>query len=76
MAAGKIIHVFSAGERDWVVREEGGRELGHYPTRREAQEIGHKLARKRGADLLVLDENGKAQRTRPRKGWMRRIFGR
>jgi hypothetical protein len=25
--------VAAVGERDWVVREDGGRELGHYSTR-------------------------------------------
>ena len=26
-----------SAERDWLVHEEGGRELGHYPTRKEAE---------------------------------------
>ena len=39
------IHVEAKGERDWLVREDGGRELGHYPTQAEAKEVGHKLAR-------------------------------
>src|SRR5262249_5644236 len=36
MAMQRAIHVEARGERDWLVREDGGRELGHYPTRREA----------------------------------------
>jgi hypothetical protein len=63
-----------AGERDWVVREDGGRELGHYPTRQEAESVGHKLARKRGAELLVHGDGPKVQRSRPRKGWLSRLF--
>jgi hypothetical protein len=31
------IRVFRAGEDDWVVQEEGGRELGHYPTKASAK---------------------------------------
>jgi len=33
------IHVEAKGERDWLVREYGGRELGHYPTQAEAKEV-------------------------------------
>jgi hypothetical protein len=74
--AEKTIHVFSAGEQDWLVREEGGREFGHYPTRAEAQAVGLKLARKRGVELVVRDGSGKLQRFRPSKGWFARLFGR
>lgn len=75
MGAQKAIHVAAGGERDWIVREDGGRELGHYPTLEEAQAVGHKLARKRGVELVVND-GGKMQRSRPRKGWIGRLFGR
>jgi len=57
-------------------REDDGRELGHYPTRQEAEAVGHKLARKRGVELLVHSDNGKVERSRPRKGWFARSFGR
>jgi hypothetical protein len=69
------IHVEAKGERDWLVREDGGRELGHYPTQAEAKEVGHKLARKRRVELVVRDQGGRVQRSRPRKGWFVRIFG-
>jgi hypothetical protein len=42
----KAIHILPNGERDWVVREVGGRELGHYATRAEAEAVGNKLARR------------------------------
>jgi hypothetical protein len=70
------IHVLMIGERDWLVQEDGGRELGHYPTRREAEAVGYKLARKRGVELGVDDGKGKMQRSRPRKGLFARLFGR
>jgi hypothetical protein len=70
------ITVMKAGERDWIVREDGGRELGHYPSRQEAEAVGHKLARKRGIELVVHDGSGKVQRSRPRKGWFARLLGR
>jgi Uncharacterized protein conserved in bacteria (DUF2188) len=72
----KAIHVLSDGEHDWVVREEGGREFGHYPTRQAAETVGYKLARKRGVELVVHGASGKVRRTRPRKGWVSRLFGR
>jgi hypothetical protein len=75
MSARKAIHVIAAGEADWLVREHGGRELGHYSTRKEAVAVGQKLARKRGTDLVVDDGGGKAP-SRPRKGWFARLFGR
>jgi hypothetical protein len=76
MAAQKAIQVLSCGARDWLVREDGGREFGHYPTRSEAEAVGRKLARKRGVELLVRHGTGKVERSRPRKGWFARLFGR
>jgi hypothetical protein len=64
----KAIHVLLNGEHDWVVRENAGRELGHYPTRAEAEAVGDKLARKRGVELVVQEASGKVRRSRPRKG--------
>ena len=73
--AKNAIQVLMRGEHDWLVREDGGgRELGHYPTRREAEVVGHKLARKRGVELVVEDGRGKIQRSRPRRGWFARLF--
>jgi hypothetical protein len=66
--AKNAIQVLTRGERDWLVREDGGRELGHYPTRREAEAVGHKLARKCGVELVVEDGRGKIHVSRPRKG--------
>jgi hypothetical protein len=67
MGTQSALHISAGGDRDWVVREDGGRELGHYPTREEAQAVGYKLARNCGIELVVSD-GGKVQRSRPRKG--------
>ena len=76
MGKGKSIHVVANGERDWIVREDGGRELGHYPSSKEAEAVGLKLARKRRVELVVHASEGKVRRSRPRKGWLARLFGR
>ena len=76
MARQRAIHVDARGKRDWLVREDGGRDLGHYPTRREAETVGYKLARKRGVELILEDGRGKIQRSRPRRGLFARLFGR
>jgi hypothetical protein len=74
MSDASAVYVACVGERDWVVREPGGRELGHYPTCAEAEAVGQKLARKRGAELVV-EYGGAVRRSRPRKSWFARLFG-
>ena len=76
MAAGVVIHVLPGEHDDWVVREEGGRELGHYPTAKAAEAVGHKLALKRRVELVMHGKDGKVKsRSRPRKSWLRRLLG-
>jgi hypothetical protein len=72
----KAIQVLQNAERDWLVREDGGRELGHYTTRDEAHAVGHKVARKRGVELVVPEHDGKMRRSRAQKGWFARLFAR
>jgi hypothetical protein len=51
-------------------------ELGHYPTAKAAEAVGHKLALKRRVEFVTYGKDGKAQsRTRPRKSWLRRLLG-
>jgi hypothetical protein len=76
MGRQSAILVASVSPGDWVVREDGGRELGHYPTRKDAEAVGHQLARKRGVELVVNDDSGTVQRSRPRKSWLARLFER
>jgi hypothetical protein len=59
----------------WVVREEGGRDFGHYTNPAQAEAIGRALARKRNWDLVIHPvASGIPIREKP-KGWFRRWFG-
>ena len=76
MALNRTIEVCSLAHDDWVVREDGGRELGHYPSAKAAEAVGRKLARKRRVELLIYARGGKLlARSRPGAGWLRRLFG-
>jgi len=68
------IHVIAAAENDWMVREEAGRELGHYSTRREAEAVGRKIAQKRGVELVVQDAAGKGAAIQAAKAMVRSAF--
>jgi hypothetical protein len=59
------------------VRADGGRELGHYPPLQAAETVGLKLTRRDRGELLVYDAAGKiANRSRPSRGFLGRLFGR
>jgi uncharacterized protein DUF2188 len=71
------VHILPGDHKDWVVKEEGGRELGHYPTEFEAEAVGEKVARKRKVELLVHNRSGAIERrSRPSRGWLSRLFNR
>ncbi len=71
------VHVLSGEDNDWIVREEDGRELGHYPTKFEAEAVGYKVARKRKVELLIHGPSGEVERrSRPSRGWLSKLFGR
>jgi hypothetical protein len=75
--ARREIHIVSGGSQDWIVRADGGREFGHYPSRKAAEAVGRKLARRDRGELLVYDAGGKlATRSRPSKSWLGRLFSR
>jgi Uncharacterized protein conserved in bacteria (DUF2188) len=59
---------------DWVVRDEDGSELGHYPTREEAEIVGETRARKRGDELVIHLPDGRTNRKSFAKGWLARWF--
>jgi len=59
---------------DWVVRDENGAELGHYPTREEAEIVGETRARKRGDELFIHLPDGRTSRKSFAKGWLARWF--
>jgi Uncharacterized protein conserved in bacteria (DUF2188) len=74
IVARREIHIVPGGPRDWIVRADGGREFGHYPSRRAAEAVGSKLARRDRGVLLVYDASGKvADRSRPSSGWFGRM---
>jgi len=76
VAPSRFIEVRFLAHDDWVVKEEGGREFGHYPSAKAAEGVGRKLARKRRVELLVYAQSGKLQaRSGPGAGWLRRLFG-
>ncbi|HZT47362.1 MAG TPA: DUF2188 domain-containing protein [Hyphomicrobiaceae bacterium] len=71
------LHVAPGDHDDWIVREDGGRELGHYPTQQEAEAVGRKLAQKRKAQLLIHARSGEVERLSGRRhGWFARLIGR
>ena len=70
------IHVVQISPNDWVVRQDSGRELGHYSSRDAAEIVGRKLARKHRADLMIHDRSGKVKTEGQGKGWFARLFGR
>ena len=55
---------------DWIVRDEAGSELGHFPTRDEAEIVGEALARKRGEELVIHLPDGCTRRKTFAKGWL------
>lgn len=73
----RSIHIVPVSPDDWMVREEGGRELGHYPSQQDALRVGRKLARTRSARLLIHDVSGEKPQPEPQpRGWLARLFGR
>jgi uncharacterized protein DUF2188 len=70
------IHVAPIDAKDWVVKEDGGREYGHYPSQQDAENVGQKLARKHKVQIIVRDRDGKVHRRNFSRGWFSRLFGR
>ena len=76
MAQRDNIHVVHGGPEDWIVRADGGREFGHYPSRQAAEAVGRKLARRDRGELLVHDASGRVtERSAPSRGWFGRLLG-
>ncbi len=61
---------------DWIVRDDNGRELGHYPTREAAELFAEPIARRRRSDLIVQLPDGRIQRKSFAGGWLDRLLGR
>jgi hypothetical protein len=58
---------------DWVVREDDGREFGHYPTIESAEMVGRTIARARGGTLVVHLPDGRSRRESFAGGWLSRL---
>jgi hypothetical protein len=53
---------------DWVVRDDSGREFGHYPTRETAELVAQAVARKSGAEIIIHLPDGRTNRKNFTKG--------
>jgi Uncharacterized protein conserved in bacteria (DUF2188) len=59
---------------DWVVRDENGGELGHYPTREEAELVAERIAKKHDEEMVIHLPDGRTNRKSFAKGWLARWF--
>jgi uncharacterized protein DUF2188 len=72
--AGTAIHVVPDDSfDDWVVRDDSGRELGHYATRETAERVAQAVARKHRADVIVHFPDGRTNRVDSTRGWAARL---
>jgi len=67
MAASALHIVPDDSFDDWIVRDDSGRELGHYPTREAAELVAQALARKLEGEIVIHFPDGRTSRT-SRKG--------
>jgi hypothetical protein len=61
---------------DWTVREEDGREHGHFPTREAAELVARPLARERQGVLVVHLPDGRTSRKSFVRGRIARLLAR
>jgi len=61
---------------DWIVQDDRGRKLGHYPTREAAEFVAQPLAQKSGGELVIHLPDGTTSRQSSAKGWLARFFRR
>jgi Uncharacterized protein conserved in bacteria (DUF2188) len=59
---------------DWIVQDERGRELGHYPTREAAELVARPLAQECNGELVVHLPDGRTNRESFVKGWWRALW--
>ena len=57
---------------DWVVRDDSGRELGHYPSRESAELVARPIARHRGGELIIRLPDGSTRCEKFTTGWAAR----
>ena len=61
---------------DWIVREEDGRKLGHFPTREAAELVARPLARERQRELVIHLPDGRTSRMSFVRGGIARLLAR
>jgi len=54
---------------DWIVQDDEGRDLGHYPTREAAEIVAQPLAQRRGGELVVHLPDGRTSRQSFARRW-------
>jgi hypothetical protein len=59
---------------DWIVQDNSGRELGHYPTREAAELFAQPLAQKRGGELVIHLPDGRTFHQNFARRWGFRFF--
>jgi Uncharacterized protein conserved in bacteria (DUF2188) len=76
MAAAAVHVVPDDSFEDWIVRGEVGQDIGHFPTREEAEQLAEAIAREHQTDLVVRLPDGRTSRKSFKKGWVARLLGR
>jgi hypothetical protein len=75
--ANAVIHVVPDDAfDDWVVRDDGGRQLSHYPTREATELVARDIARKHEGELVIELPDGRRECTSFAKGWLGRLLAR
>ena len=74
MAATAIHVVPDDNFDDWVVRNDDRHEIGHYPTREEAELAAQATARELQTKLVVHLPDGRTNCTNFTKSWIARLF--
>jgi hypothetical protein len=60
---------------DWIVRDEDGQELGHFPTSETAELAAETIALERQGKLVIHRPDGTSGCRSFAKGWRARLFG-
>jgi Uncharacterized protein conserved in bacteria (DUF2188) len=75
--ANDAIHVIADDALDdWIVRDDGERELGHCPTRETAELVAQAIERRRRGKLVIHLPDGRTQCKSFAKGCLARLLAR
>jgi hypothetical protein len=75
MARATVHVVPNANFEGWIVCDESGRELGHFPTREGAELTAQTVARERRSDVVIHFPDGRTDRKTVAKVWIARLLG-